>query len=200
MSIDTLILDMGGVVVWTKWENVTRAWHDLTGLAPDEITKRMVAGGAYPPFMRGEIDRIEFHRRMCDDLGLEQDAAALFETWSSAIEPNRDIDPLIAKLKGRVRLAIGSNTDELHNARGLEVQPALGLFDDFVLSFEIGALKPDAKFYHRALTQLGVRAEQCFFTDDRQNNVDTANAVGIRSVLFESPAQLESELTEIGIL
>ncbi|HAL48898.1 MAG: HAD family phosphatase [SAR202 cluster bacterium] len=200
MKIDTLIFDQGGVLVWTRWENVTNVWHELTGLAPKAISNRMVAGGAYPPFMRGEIDRSEFYSNMSVDLGLEQDPAAFFETWSSAIEPNPAIDPLIAKLKGRARLAIGSNTDELHQARGLEVQPTIGLFEDFVLSFEIGELKPDSEFFDHCLNQLGAQPDQCFFTDDRQDNVDSAKSVGIHAVRFESVPQIESELVAIGIL
>lgn len=37
MAIDTLIFDLGGVLVLTIWERVTRPWAALAGLTGDEV-------------------------------------------------------------------------------------------------------------------------------------------------------------------
>ena len=200
MAIDTLIFDLGGVLVLTMWERVTGPWAALSGLTGDEVWDRIVTGDAYQPFMRGEIDRAEFHRRMCSSLGLNEPAEAMFETWSSAIVANAAIAPLIERLAGRYRLVVGSNTDELHYARGEVVQPALAHFDDAILSYRVGVLKPSAAFFERGLQQVGATPDQCFFTDDRQDNVEAARGVGIEAVRFESVLGLEASLTRRGLL
>ena len=200
MAIDTLIFDLGGVLVLTMWERVTGPWAALSDLTEDEVWERIMAGDAYRPFMRGEIDRSEFHRRICSNLGVDEPAEATFDTWSSAIVANDDIAPLIERLADRYRLVVGSNTDELHYARGEVVQPALAHFDDAILSYQVGVLKPSAAFFERGLQQVGATPDQCFFTDDRQDNVEAARGVGIEAVRFESALGLEASLTQRGLL
>ena len=199
MPIDTLIFDQGGVLVWTRWDNVTSAWAELRHTTPQEIMDRMLKGDAYAPFMRGEIERAEFRERMCAHLDIQQTIDEFDELWRSAIEPNPDIVPLVESLSSRYRMVIGSNTDELHQQRVESVQPIIATFDDFLLSYELGVLKPDPEFYEKGLAKLGLTPDQCFFTDDRQNNVDSAISVGIQSVNFESVPQLETALEALGV-
>ncbi|MDP6715348.1 MAG: hypothetical protein QF368_12060, partial [SAR202 cluster bacterium] len=141
MTIDTLIFDQGGVLVWTRWEKVTSAWAELRHTSPREVFDRMLEGDAYAPFMRGEFDREEFRNRMSSHLNIQQTPEEFDELWRSAIEPNPDIVPLIESLSDRYRMVIGSNTDELHQERGESVQPIIATFDDFLLSYELGVLK-----------------------------------------------------------
>jgi putative hydrolase of the HAD superfamily len=199
MPIDTLIFDQGGVLVWTRWEKVTTAWAQLKDTTPQKVIERMREGDSYAAFMRGEVNRSEFRDRMRAHLDIHPDSEEFDETWRSVIEPNPEIVPLIESLSSRYRMVIGSNTDELHQERGESVQPIITTFDDFLLSYELGVLKPDAEFFVKGLKKLGLTPDQCFFTDDRQNNVDSAISVGIHAVLFESVAQLESDLEALSI-
>ena len=199
MSIDTLIFDQGGVLVWTRWENVTTVWAELRGTTTQQVMARMLEGDAYAPYMRGEVDRVEFRDRMSAHLGIQQAPDDFDETWRSAIEPNPDIVALIENLSARYRMVIGSNTDELHQERSEKIQPIITTFDDFLLSYELGVLKPDPDFFEKGLAKLGLSVDQCFFTDDRQNNVDSALSVGIQAVRFESVPQLEAALKTLGL-
>ena len=67
-------------------------------------------------------------------------------------------------------------------------------FDDFVLSYEVGAMKPDALIYLEAIQRAGCRPEECFFTDDIAINVEAARNNGMDAVQFLSVAQIEEEL------
>ena len=58
----------------------------------------------------------------------------------------------------------------------------------------MGVSKPDPDFWRIILTAEGVDAKDAVFTDDRQENVDAAAALGIRSILFRSAAGLRKEL------
>ncbi len=88
------------------------------------------------------------------------------------------------RLRGRYRLAIGSNTDELHYTRSLELQPSLEDFDDVLLSYELGRCKPDPQFFVLGLRKLGVQSDECVFIDDRPDNVAAASSLGITGLHY----------------
>ena len=207
MAITTIIFDLGGVLVRTRWERFTRPVGKMCGLSEVAVMDRIVSGDAYFPFMRGEFDTEEFARRLAGEFGLDGISPDdLMSLWSSVIaaddrsDGERDVFGIVARLWSRYRLAIGSNTDSLHYARGLEVQPSLRNFQEVLLSFELGRCKPDTEFFTLGLRKLGVRADECAFIDDRPDNVAAARSVGIEGIVFTSTNKLEVDLTALQIL
>lgn len=76
----------------------------------------------------------------------------------------------------------------------------LGLFDGIVLSGEEKMNKPEPEIYKRLLFRYQLQADNCIFTDDNQDNVSAAQALGIDAILFTNPEQLHIELIKRGIL
>ncbi len=200
MPIKTLIFDVGGVLVWTRWEKFAGPVSRLAGLTPEQVMEKIRVGDAYYPFMRGELDAHEFHLRMMCEFGLKLEADVFFDMWSSVIEPNHDIAPLVEKLAGRYRLSIGSNTDALHWRRGIQVQGIHRRFESPILSFEIGCCKPDIEFFEKGLRLLSAAPQECVFMDDREENVEAARSAGIHAIRFLSRQQAEAELRTLGVL
>jgi len=60
-------------------------------------------------------------------------------------------------------------------------------FDDVVLSYEVGLVKPDPKIYRVALERLGVAPDVTLFADDRAVNVRAAEKLGLRGFVFAGP-------------
>jgi 2-haloacid dehalogenase len=73
------------------------------------------------------------------------------------------------------------------------------VFDDIVVSGDVGLVKPDPAIFELTLQRVGRRAEECLFIDDSATNVDAAAAIGFHTIRFESPEQLERELRAHGI-
>ena len=69
-----------------------------------------------------------------------------------------------------------------------------------VLSFAIGAVKPDERAYLAALQRLGSMAEESLFIDDQARNVEAAREVGMEAILFKDYQSLCRELGNYGIL
>jgi len=65
-------------------------------------------------------------------------------------------------------------------------------------SAEVRLIKPDPAIYEHTLHGLGVAAAEALFVDDREINVEAARALGIRSIQFQSTAQLKKELEVLG--
>jgi len=97
------------------------------------------------------------------------------------------------KLKASgLRVACLSNgshewTLQVINEHGLE-----HVFEEVILSSDLGIVKPDPEIYLRALRKLGVQPSQAIFVDDRKANAAAAEALGIRSFVFtDTPTFIE---------
>ena len=57
-------------------------------------------------------------------------------------------------------------------------------------------LKPDVEIYRTFLAKYGLRAEECLFIDDREENVSGAKAVGFNGCVFDGDYGKVMELLE----
>ena len=77
--------------------------------------------------------------------------------------------------------------------------------DEYVLSFEVGAAKPDPRIFIEALTRLGVRAEEALMIGDSEENDGAARELGCDFILVdplpivERPTGLIDALLERGV-
>jgi 2-haloacid dehalogenase len=73
-------------------------------------------------------------------------------------------------------------------------------FDGIVVSGEEKMRKPSLEFYRLLLDRYGLKAEETIFIDDNLRNVKAAAEIGLRTIRFTSPKELEKELNRSGIL
>jgi putative hydrolase of the HAD superfamily len=106
------------------------------------------------------------------------DRAALLE----AATVYNDVVPFLSALKSLgIGTAFISNCAE--NTRPLLDQLGLAeLVDALILSCEVGAAKPSADIFHRALTALGVEAPNALLIDDQPEYCNGAAAIGMTAV------------------
>jgi len=71
------------------------------------------------------------------------------------------------------------------------------IFDDVVISAEVGVAKPDRRIYQLALDQMGVEAEQTIFIDDFIENIEGARELGIHGIHFQDPRTILDELKDL---
>jgi len=75
----------------------------------------------------------------------------------------------------------------------------LKLFDGIVVSGKVKMLKPFPEIYNYTLKKYGLIANKSIFIDDRISNVDGAIKCGIHGIQFESPKNLIIALKKYGI-
>jgi 2-haloacid dehalogenase len=73
-------------------------------------------------------------------------------------------------------------------------------FDGRVVSGEEKTRKPFPEFYQRLLDRYNVKPQEALFIDDNLRNVKAAEAMGIKSIHFQLPKQLEEELNKLSLL
>ena len=93
-----------------------------------------------------------------------------------------DAIPFLDRLRAAdIKIAIVSNCSE-HTRPLLTELGVIALADAVVLSCEVGAAKPSAEIFLRALDQLGVAATAAVFVDDQASYCAGAAALGIAAV------------------
>lgn len=74
------------------------------------------------------------------------------------------------------------------------------LFDDIVISGEVGSVKPEPEIFEIALKKIDRPASELLFIDDSLANIRQAQKMGFVTVHFLSPGQLENELKKLNLL
>ncbi len=111
---------------------------------------------------------------------------------------NTDLVAYVQKLKDRgFRVACLSNGSHEWTLRVINDHAIGHLFEEIVLSGDLGIVKPDRAIYKYTLEKLGVRASEAVLVDDRRVNVDAGEACGIRSLLFTDTPTFIEQFEEI---
>ena len=199
--IKTILFDLGNVIIPFDVKRAYARMAELCGCKPEDAAARIRATGLVMPFEKGEIEAEPFARELSTALKLDITHQEFCDWWSCVFLPGPLVrEALLEDLASRYRLLALSNTDPIHFAMLKEVYPLLRHFHGYVLSYEVGAAKPEAKIYREAIARARCGPEECFFTDDLVANVEAARAHGMDAVQFFSAEQLEQELRARGVL
>ena len=197
--IDTVLLDLGNVLVFHDNELLFRRFAERAGIGEAEVARRFESE-LWPPMMLGppsdeERVRADVNRA----LGTRFDAADFFALFNSHFTPHEAVMPLVEKLAGRVKLGLLSNTNAVHARFCRERLPVLRRFDALVMSCEVGLVKPDPAIYRTALRRLGSAPESTVFFDDIPTYVQAARSLGMHAEVFTTAAAFERSLTALKV-
>ena len=70
-------------------------------------------------------------------------------------------------------------------------------FDGCIFSFREGIAKPDPEIYKTLLSRYGLKAEECVFIDDTEENVLSAEKLGFTGIVFTGYEDAVARLNEI---
>jgi putative hydrolase of the HAD superfamily len=76
----------------------------------------------------------------------------------------------------------------------------LAHFQHHTWSCELGIAKPDPAIYLHTCEKLDVTPQETIFLDDKTENIDSANSVGLHGILFTTVEQLRHDLAARGFL
>ena len=74
------------------------------------------------------------------------------------------------------------------------------LFEDIMVSGEVNLIKPDPAIFNLLLQKIQRQPQECLLVDDSEQNLETAQKMGFFTCHFTSPAQLEFQLQQMGVL
>ncbi|MBM3813684.1 MAG: HAD family phosphatase [Acidimicrobiia bacterium] len=198
--IKTVIFDLGGVIVPLDFSRAYRRMSELTSLGEDEVRGRIWGTDIGSRLECGQISARQFVDELGEMLDSKLDYEEFCELWSSIFFPETLIpESLLEAVKSRHRLLLLSNTNVMHFEMIRANYGLLRHFDHYVLSYEVGAVKPSPRIFEAAIEHARCEPGECFFTDDVQAFVDGARAAGIDAVQFQGYEQLRASMRERGI-
>ncbi len=202
-AINTIIFDLGGVLldwspryVYTETYFDSREKHDyfFNTICTSDWNEEQDAG-------RSIVEATQLLVGQYPDW--EQPIRDFYGRWTEML---RGPIPETVELFRRIKDSGKYKTYALTNWQGDLFHVALvrynflHWFDGRVVSGDEKTRKPFAEFYQRLLDRYAVNPREALFIDDSLRNVKAAEELGIRSIHFQSPAQLGRELEERGII
>lgn len=91
----------------------------------------------------------------------------------------------VGSLRKMYKTALLSNIGKGSLLRRFTEDELSRYFDTVVASGEVGYAKPEPEIYEIAADRLGLRLDECVFTDDREEYCEGARAVGMQAILYE---------------
>ncbi len=150
-------------------------------------------------FDKGEITPQDFHARVIQKLEARIDFDTFYSIYNDVFSLNPPVLQIMKRLKRNYRLIVLSNTDTMRFGFIKKKFPEILIFDEYVLSFEVGFMKPHPQIYKEALKKAGFQADECVFIDDREENIEAAAKLGINGIHLGPKPDLEAALKEAGL-
>jgi putative hydrolase of the HAD superfamily len=130
----------------------------------------------------GKVTKQEFHEKLHDLTGIPTDK--IVEGIKAEAQMNDKVIELARSLKKNYKIALMSNATDEWITPLLEENNMNDIFDNIIVSANVGIAKPERGIFEYTLKELDVTASEAIFVDDRLKNVDGGNDAGIKSILF----------------
>ena len=183
------MLDYGGVLAHHQTDSAQAKLAQIAGLPKDLLTE--LYWSERPDYDRDVISGIEYwnivgrrsgtalsERTIQELIDFDNSSWMQFDSvmweWVDQLHAAGKRVGLISNMPRDLGEALKSRTQKLSN------------FDQVTLSYEIRALKPEPAVYEHCLEGLDTPPEQTLFLDDRIENVQGAELLGIRAIQFTS--------------
>lgn len=194
--IDALILDLGNVLAFHDNELLFSEMAKAFGTTREAMRERL-DGGLWDRVNRGTLPGDALRRELLARLGGALTEAEWFDLWNCHFRLHDEMVREVERLVGKIRLVLLSNTHDQHIAFLTPRLPVLARFDGRVLSYEVGAVKPEAVMYQRALEGAGVAPERAAFFDDVPRYAEAASSLGIHGRVFTTVARFREQLAAL---
>ena len=196
--IKNLVFDVGNVLMEYRW---AEALED-TGLSREvaaDIWNKMFDDELWVMHDAGTVSKDELIDRFGERFPEAAQNIKEFIIHGERMPiPRPEIWEKIHRLKlSGYKIYLLSNYSEYLFEMHTKDLPFMADLDGKVVSYEIHQVKPDEAIYLELLNRFGLKAEECVFFDDREENTDTAQRLGIKSYTVLSREHLNKMLDDI---
>lgn len=144
-------------------------------------------------FEKGEIHTEAFLDIMLERANHKLTGKQFCKLFSDVFTINQQVVDLLPVLKKNYKLVLLSNTSIMHKKYGWGNYEFLKNFSKLVLSFEVGACKPEKKIYQAVEEFTEVSSDKHLYIDDIKEYVNAAKKIGWDGILFKNYDDLINE-------
>ena len=195
-----VFFDLGNVLVRFSTDRMARQGAELTGRSKEEVLQAVFGSDVHRKVESGRMTDEEFYEHFCRELDCRPEPEAVAWALNDIFEENEGMHPITQRFAELdFPRGILSNTGPGHWNHCCTFFPfILERFPtNHLLSYEVGARKPDHEIYRAALSVAeravpGIRPQEILFIDDLEKNV-----VGAREFGFDAIQYVSDELLNV---
>ncbi len=171
--IKAIIFDCFGVLL-------QREGHEFYKSNPDkEILKQVIKLEVQADL--GEITEKEFNTQVAELVGT---TAAKVRAETTQYARNQELLNFAEELSSEYKVSVLTNVSRDTIGHFFSSDEQKNMFDDMVISSEVGMVKPDPEIFALAARRLALRPQECIFIDDTAINCQAAAESGIKAVVY----------------
>jgi len=200
-SIEVILYDLGNVILpfnhYQIAEKLSRFSRRIEFQNPARIFSYLFdfENGAVNGYEVGKVSSLEFFQSLKEFLQLSLSFEEFIPIWNDIFLENQEVSQIILSQKGKWKLGLVSNTNPLHFDYILSKFPIIRVFDQWILSHEVGFKKPAVEIFQKAIEWAKVKPRKILFIDDMKKHVEVAISLGMQGIHFVSVEQLKEVLS-----
>ncbi len=189
--IRAIVFDFGGVLYTYNYRHSLEHFASHLGITVQQAEAAWESRIA--EFERGEIDELTYWEAFRKAGGVRQSDSELHEMFVGMFHPMPESLRIKYQLKGKYLLGMLSN----NCAWEQDLEKRLDLregFDFVMMSYEVGARKPEPVIFEKLIAQCGMSPDEIVFIDDTPAYGEAVRKAGLHFIHFRSAGQLREEL------
>jgi 2-haloacid dehalogenase len=201
-KFETVIFDLGGVLIdWnpdyvykTIFNDETKMREFYDEICTSEWNEEQDAGRGLKEATEELVARFPKE---------EKNIRAYYDRWEEMLKGEIEGTVKVLeeiKKRNEVKLYALTNWSAETFPVALKRFPFLQWFDGKLVSGEEKMRKPFIEIYELLLKRFNIKSDTAIYIDDNERNLKAPREMGIHTILFKSPPQLEDELKQLGIL
>lgn len=198
--IDTIVFDIGMVMVNFCWEKYLRSFRYPEKLH-QSVADAMFLSSQWNEYDRGELTDQEMLESFINNQPeCEKEIREVFENVGKTIEAYDYAVSWVKKLREKgYKVYYLSNFSKRTLIQGEKEMKFHKEMDGGLFSFEIKKIKPEREIYQTFIEKFQIKPERAVFLDDNKKNLDGAKPFGFHTILFTSKEKAEKELHHLGV-
>jgi HAD superfamily hydrolase (TIGR01509 family) len=197
---EVVVFDLGKVLVDFDYSIAARRIAARSTMPPRDIQHFIDHSPLLFRYETGLMTREQFFDEIRKTTGFLGDIDEFGQFFADIFSPMDDMIALHARLRqGGIPTFIFSNTNDLAIGHIRRNFPFFANFDGHVLSYEHGAMKPDAKLYEVVERVTGRKGQQILYLDDRIENAQAGEARGWHVIQHQEAKMSRQRIRELGL-
>ena len=196
-----VVFDLGKVLVDFDYSIAARRIAARCTRPPEDLHAFLGSSPLLVQYETGALTRQDFFEAMRQATGFLGEVNEFGEFFADIFTAIPAMIEMHAELRRRgVSTYIFSNTNDLAIEHIRRNFPFFSNFDGYILSYEHGAMKPDAKLYEVVEGKTRRKEGEIVYVDDRPENIAAGAARGWQVVLQETPEKSLLAIQKLGLL